>query len=266
MKSSILLPATIFAFILSLFAAGIADAREREQQFKRGKGVNRGNERSERVGRIGVGRPEAGGNGCPAGTMSVVFAPDNLSFSILFDKFVAEVGDENIRKRDIMTCNIIVPFEIPEGMQMEITRVDYRGFVGIPQGGRAVLHSVLNFFERDSVRGGRGRGRQRDRINLRHRFDGPLAENYEISTLLADGKTLESEMSSCGGTAHLGIMNQMRVNSGARGEAASATIDSIDGSGNTVFYVNWRPCREEVQPPGRGRRPERAFPGFGRRF
>lgn len=247
MKNSFLLPAVIAAFLVSLLVSDFAQARERERQFNRGRGGSRGNERSERVGRIGVGSAEYGGSGCPQGTMNVAFAPDNQSFSILFDQFVAEVGADARKKRDVMSCSTIIPFEIPEGMQMEITRVDYRGFVGIPQGGRAVLHSVLNFFERGQ--GGRGRGAERDRINIRYRFDGPLAENYEISSgLLQDGQVADTELSPCGGTAHLRITNEIKVVSGARGESASATLDSIDGSSNAVYFVNWRACR--AQEPG----------------
>lgn len=223
-----------------------AFARERERPFRRGKGTHRGNERSERVSRLPVGAPTARGSGCPAGTMRVAFAPDNLSFSVLFDQFVAEVGQGSRQRRDVMTCNVMIPVEIPAGMQMEITRVDFRGFVSVPQGGRAVLHSVFNFTER-------GFGADRDRINLRYAFQGPLTDSYEISTgTLAEGQGTQTEVSPCGGTTNLRIQNNLQVMAGRSGEMAQATIDSIDGSGNATYYVNWRRC-EEPAAPGRGR-------------
>jgi hypothetical protein len=147
-----------------------------------------------------------------------------------------------------MNCEAILPIEIPEGQQMEITRVDYRGFVSVPEGGRASLHSVFNFME-DEARG-RGRWKDRSRINVRYNFKGPVTENYEISTGdLTEGRgRQQAEVSPCGGTAQLKLRNDVVVAS-PRGEQASLTIDSIDGSANAVYFVNWSACR-----PGRAAR------------
>jgi hypothetical protein len=263
-KKSILLTT---AFILTLIACTteLAHARDNERGFRRGRGGFRGNERSERVGRIGLGNMNYGGNGCPDGTMSLSMSPDNLSFSLLFDSFTAEVGAGARRMRDVMSCQIVIPFDIPEGMQMEITRVDFRGFVAIPEGGRGALHSVFNFFDRG--RGPQDRGNMRDRMNIRYQFAGPITENYEISTgVINERGAPETEVSPCGGRAFLSITNQLRVNAGRRGETASATIDSIDGSSNSVYYVNWKKCdlrRERPDFPGNGRRDDRG-PGHGR--
>lgn len=247
MKSPQLL---IFGLLLALFlSATLAHANflDRERPFRKGRGGAKGNERSERVSRIGVGNASFAGNGCPAGTMSVIFAPDNLSFSILFDQFVAEVGNTSRQKKDVMACNAVIPMEIPEGMQMEITRVDYRGFVAIPQGGRAVLHSIFNFTER-------GSGADRDKINLRYRFDGPLTENYEISTAAVEGgRNAQTEASPCGGRTNLRIRNNLQVRAGARGENAQVTLDSIDGSGHAIYYVSWKRCQEENRNDRGGR-------------
>ncbi len=238
MKTAICFRSLITASLLALFVANMGyAAADKEKSFRKGRGGNRGNERSERITRLAVGNPTYRGVGCPEGSMNLVFAPDFLSFSILFDSFVAEVGTDARKKRDVMSCDLIVPFEIPEGMQMEITRVDFRGFVGLPDRGRAVLHSVFNFLERD-------RGQDRDRINLRYKFDGPVAENYEISSgEVSDGRAPDTEVSPCGGRVNLRVRNQLKVVSGARGETATATIDSIDGSSNAVYYVNWRQCQ-----------------------
>ncbi len=237
-KQSLLL---LTFFFLALVIANFAEAAERERPFKRGRGGFRGNERSERVTQLSVGQAKYAGPGCPEGTMNVAFAPDNLSFSILFDQFVAEAGGGANQRRDRMACTAVIPFEIPEGMQMEITRVDFRGFVGIPQGGNAALHSIFNFSERGDRRD--GNGPDRDRINIRYRFEGPLAENYEISTgSMTDGGMTQTEVSPCGGRTRLRIANQIVVRSGRSNETATATIDSIDGTSNAVYFVNWKKC------------------------
>lgn len=229
----------LFFFAATLLFSSIsqAEARDREQPFRKGRGGFRGNERSERPGRFTQGRLQHAGNGCPAGTMRVVFAPDNLSFTVLFDQFVADTTTNDRGRRDRMSCEALLPIEIPDGQQMEITRVDYRGFVAVPAGGRAVLHSMFNFVE------GRGR-RDRDRINIRYAFAGPITENYEISTgdMTGGRGSQPTETSPCGGEAQLRMKNEVMV-AAPRGQQASLTVDSIDGSANAVYYVNWKACR-----------------------
>ncbi len=228
-------------------------ARDREKSFKKGRGGPwRGNERSERPGRVPVGPPAFGGNGCPAGTMRVVFAPDNLSLSILFDQFVAEASGEKGQKRDVMACDALIPIEIPPNMQMEITRVDYRGFVALPQNARARLHALFNF---------RGRGGDGDRLNMRFDFQGPVADVYEISTDLLNDVRTGTEVSPCGGTTVLRVYNQLQVNAKKSGEQAQATIDSIDGSSNAIYHLNWRACTGRNSDNGRDGRDD----GRGRR-
>lgn len=221
-----------------LLATLSAEGRDRDKNFGRGRGGPwHGNERSERPGRVPVGRPQAGGNGCPAGTMRVVFAPDNLSFSILFDQFVAESQGGKNQKRDVMTCDMIIPIEIPSGLQMEITRVDYRGFVSLPERSSARLHTLFNF---------RGRGGDGNRLNLRFNFQGPVLDNYVISTdLLNDGNnSTNPEVSPCGGTTNLRVYNQLTLQVRSKNtDAAQVTVDSIDGEANAVYYVNWRACQ-----------------------
>ena len=226
------------SFLLaSLFVYSFAEARERDRPFRRGWGGFRGNERSERPGRVGVGEVRYRGNGCPDGTMRIVMAPDNLSFSVLFDKFVAETAPGVRPARDIMTCDATVGFEVPAGMQMAITRVDYRGFAGIPEGGRGALVSTLNFLDRNQ--------RDRDRMHLRYQFFGPVMENYEISTGSENGEnSASSERSACGGIARLRIKNELRLQARRATENASVTLDSIDGAQNAVYFVSWHRCDE----------------------
>lgn len=221
-----------FVVLFSLLSLSISTfAADRERGFKRGRFHQRGNEHSERVNSLAVGNANYGGNGCPQGTMRAVFAPDNLSFTLIFDQFIADVTENKRGRRDVMTCDTLIPMQIPAGMQMEITRVDYRGFVSLPDRARARLHSVFNF---------RGRGGDRDRLNLRFDFQGPVMDNYEISSDVMNGGT-NTEISPCGGSSQLRIMNQLHVVSPSK-QPASATVDSIDGAAHATYYVNWRRC------------------------
>lgn len=199
-----------------------------------GRQLRRGNENSQRPGRMGVGRPMGAGNGCPQDTMRVVFAPDNLSFTIIFDKFVAEVNSQQIR-RDNMNCDLIVPIDLPENQRMEITRVDIRGFVNLPENARASLNSTFNFM---GDRGGGGN------MSLNYSFTGPLVDNYELSSeaLNDENNNPTGEVSPCGGKVNLAIRNRVLLTTRRPGDAAMVTVDSIDGAGHAIYYVNWRSC------------------------
>jgi hypothetical protein len=225
-------PRIFLSLILSMLVmVSVADAGDREKPLRPGRPQHRGNENSPAVSQVTVGAPVYGGNGCPQGTMRAVFAPDNLSFSVLFDQFVAEVTDPAAATRDIMACDILIPIQIPPGLQMKITAVDFRGFAALPEKARGMLHSIFNF---------RGRGGDGDRMNLRFAFNGPKTENYELSSEdLSPGNT---ETSPCGGAFHLRILNQLRVQTPKKGERASLTLDSVDGSSEATYFVNWQTC------------------------
>ncbi len=236
--------------LLSSFALPAVSYADRDQQFRRGRGGFRGNERSERPGNFMKGQLRHGGNGCPAGTMRVVFSPDNLSFTLLFDRFVADANSNENGQRGSMSCDAILPITLPANQQMEITRVDYRGFVSVPARGQGTLQSMFNFVEND--RNNR-RWKDRDRINLRFKFDGPIAENYEISSgQLGEGRGVPpTEVSPCGGEAQLRIKNSVRVTA-PQGQQAQLTVDSIDGQSNAIYFVSWKSCQSHGRPDPRG--------------
>lgn len=226
---SFFLAILVVAPVQSVYAMG----RDRERPLRPGRPQRRGNEASQPVSQVTLGTPVYGGSGCPQGSMRAVFAPDNLSFSLLFDQFIAEVVDPANAKKDTMSCDLLIPIQIPEGMQMEITRVDLRGFANLPNRGRGVLHSVFNF---------RGRGGDGDRMNLRFNFQGPLVDNYELSSdVMTSG---DAETSPCGGAFNLRVLNELKVQTPRKGEPASLTLDSVDGTTEAVYFVNWRQCSQ----------------------
>ena len=224
---SLFLGALVFATVQNASALG----QDRERPLRPGRPQRRGNENSQTVTQVTVGTPVYGGSGCPQGSMRAVFAPDNLSFSLLFDQFAAEVVDSAPPKRDFMICNLMIPIQIPNGMQMEITRVDFRGFTNLPDQATALLHSVFNF---------RGHGEDMNRINLRYNFQGPVVDNYELSSDVMTGG--DTEVSPCGGSVQLRILNELKVRTARRGESATITLDSVDGTSEAIYFVNWKQC------------------------
>ena len=98
---------------------------------------------------IKLGEPQYGGTGCPAGSASVALSPDQTAISILFDQYVVEAGGS--KAFDRKNCNIAIPVRVPNGYSVSVFAIDYRGFTGIPAGGRAQLN--VNYFLAGNGRG-----------------------------------------------------------------------------------------------------------------
>jgi hypothetical protein len=175
---------------------------------------------------IALGDPQYGGTGCPAGSASVALSPDNSALSILFDQYVVEAGGS--KSFDRKNCNIAIPVHVPNGYSVSVIAIDYRGFVGIPSGGRAQLNV-------DYFLAGNGRG-----VRTTKTFRGPYSEDY----LKSDSLGLQAIVwSGCGADTILRANTTMLVQSNGRREMAMGTVDSADVQAGLVYHLQWRSCR-----------------------
>jgi hypothetical protein len=172
-----------------------------------------------------LGTPSYGGTGCPAGTASVSVSPDNLSLSILFDQYVVEAGGS--KSFDRKNCNIAIPVKVPQGYSVSVFAIDYRGFIGLPAGGRAQL--AVNYFL-----AGDGAG-----IRTQKTFTGPVSSDYVKS----DSLGLQAIVwSGCGASTNLRANTTMLVQSNSRRQQAMATVDSADVQAGLIYHLQWRRC------------------------
>lgn len=175
--------------------------------------------------RLELGEPAYGGTGCPAGTASVALSPDNLSLSILFDQYVVEAGAD--KAFDRKNCNIAIPVKVPQGYSVSVFAIDYRGFIGIPSGGRAQL--AVNYFL-----AGDGAG-----IRTQKTFTGPFSSDY----IKSDSLGLQAIVwSACGASTNLRANTTLLVQSNSRRQQAMATVDSADVQAGLVYHLQWRRC------------------------
>lgn len=175
---------------------------------------------------IELGEPRYGGTGCPAGSASVALSPDQTAISILFDQYVVEAGGR--KTFDRKNCNIAIPVRVPNGYSVSVFAIDYRGFTGLPAGGRAQLN--VNYFL-----AGDGQG-----IRTTKNFRGPRSSDY----MTTDRLGLESIVwSGCGADTILRANTTMLVQSNSRRELALGTVDSADVQAGLVYHVQWRRCR-----------------------
>ncbi len=173
---------------------------------------------------IRLGNPGYGGTGCPGGSASVTLSPDQKSLSILFDQYLAQAGLNG--SMDRKNCNIAIPVHVPNGYSISIFRIDYRGFVALPQNSMARFN-VEYFFA-----GQRG-------PRYAKTWRGPATEDYLLRNKL-NGRSMI--WSACGADVNLRINSAMFVSS-RNGEEALATVDSADVKSGLIYHFQFRRCR-----------------------
>lgn len=174
---------------------------------------------------ITLGIPTYGGTGCPAGSASVNLSPDSSALSILFDQYVAQAG--GAVGFDRKNCNIAVPVHVPQGFSVSVFAIDYRGFMGLPQGGRAQLN--VNYFL-----AGDGQG-----FTTSKTFVGPLSTDY----FKTDSLNLQAVVwSACGADTLLRANTTMLLRSNAHRDQAMSTVDSADIKAGIIYHLQWRSC------------------------
>jgi hypothetical protein len=167
--------------------------------------------------KVKVKDTEYGGNGCPEGSASVSISPDGQELSILFDQFVA-LGNQANQSRK--SCNFSIPIQVPQGVQISLYDVDYRGYVAPDTIGRL---RVEYFFagQRGSIFSKTFRGET----------------DYNVRDKLV---TMGGAWSACGNSVN------MQVNAAMTADGQGiATVDSFDlAQRGLVYYIKYRQCKK----------------------
>lgn len=163
------------------------------------------------------------GNGCPAGSASVVISPDKQSVSVLFDEYIAEAGGPGQRTFDRKKCDVAFGLKIPSGLSVSLIDADYRGFTDLPRGAQAT-------FTRDYFFAG-SQG-----PSLNSRWNGSRSNDFLIKDRLG---VLANVWSPCGADVILRSKTAATVRT-QRGNDALMMVDSIDLRAKTVFRYNFQ--------------------------
>lgn len=192
------------------------------------------NQNSAQVGGVQMQQPVLNGSGCPEGTVGVSLTPDNKTLSLIFDNYVVQAGQSVGLKKNIKQCTVFVPVSAPEGFQFTVVKLDYRGFNSIPMNGRTRYVTIYSFI--DGLTG----QEMGQRIRRRFDFQGPLAENYILSSDVAQ----KPFWSKCGSQVQLRIDTRAVAVTNSNNEDVMATIDSIDASMGTSaeYHLLWKSC------------------------
>ena len=170
----------------------------------------------------------ANGSGCPRDTADVTVSPDSKAFTVTYSQFTAQVGvgakPTDFRKN----CQLGLNVHVPQGYTYAIARTDYRGFAHLERGASAIQTSFYYF-----------QG-ERQTSQIRHNFSGPVEGDWQRSD-----KVGVSSLSfrRCGEERNLNINTELRVSAGGSNKKTSfLTMDSTDGSLDTVYHVAWKKC------------------------
>jgi hypothetical protein len=152
------------------------------------------------------------GDGCPSGTIGRSFAADGLSFTYIFDAFVASSGPGVDAAQSTKDCHVAFTFEVPFGHTWSMSW-DHRGYVQLPAGVGA----------EQSARYAQGTATVDGGLSD---FSGPVANDY-LSRDVVDELDFGNGMCD-GGTFTVDADAQVRLLFDLT-QPAQITTDSIDG-------------------------------------
>ncbi len=157
-----------------------------------------------------LGQPSYGGNGCPAGTASVVVSEDRQTMSVLFDRFLAEAGNTTGRRIDRASCNLRIPMRLEAGYSVALIKVDYRGFNAVPVGGSTTFNAEYFYA------GSRGPKHTR-------KFRGPIADEFTIGN-----QVVSQVWSPCGKDVIFGINASATAMANSSMQQTMMIVDTAD--------------------------------------
>lgn len=221
------------------------------------------------------------GSGCPQGSVAYNLSPDAKAFTVLFDNFIVEAGEEN--QRDRKRCNVNLDMNVPSGWSFALFCVEFRGFADLEEGLVGEQTSRFRF------------GRSWMRPLGKMKLEGSYADDYQkVEQIPLSSYTwtpcdssrtkrlqLQTEIAITPDRGHGGRGNPWwRRGRGGRGGGRGGhgnepepkygvmTVDSIDGELAHHYGIAWRRCETEDNRRGhwhRGGRGGGWGGGWGRR-
>jgi hypothetical protein len=170
------------------------------------------------------------GTGCPAGTAAIAMSSDNTAFTVTYSAYTALVGIGSTSTDFRKNCQLNLIVHVPSGFTFAISKVDYRGFASIVKGATATERANYYFQGQSQT------------AYVSHPFTGPLGDDWQTT----DEVPLASMVwSPCGALRNLNINTELRVAAGtsdATKTTSFITMDSTDGSLNTIYHFSWSKC------------------------
>jgi hypothetical protein len=172
------------------------------------------------------------GNGCAsANSVQVTPSPDENSVSVLFNEMMVEAGGTTGKTLDSKVCSLSIPIDLPEGQNLAVMQVDYRGYSFAAEEGSSNLLAVDYYFEPNQIR------------RYKYNFKVPSDENIILTEDIA---FLQPRKSKCSGRVNLNLGLRITTRTPARSInqtlLALDSLDAVSKTGNILFKLQTVPC------------------------
>jgi len=168
-----------------------------------------------------------GGTGCPQGSVGSFISADRLTFTLIFDSFVASIGPGVPITSSRINCQLNIDLEYPSGFQYSVLGTDFRGYAGLDSGVTGI-QSAMYYFSGSVAQ-----------ASTSTTFKGPLDTDYLVSDTVPFNSTI---WSPCGVALPLNVNSQIRLTSTNSKASGLLTQDSIDGKVTFIVGVQWQTC------------------------
>jgi hypothetical protein len=170
-------------------------------------------------------------NGCPAGSYTIVVAPDGATLSVLFDQFTLQTTAATTNAKQRKVCRFSAPLSLPARQSIGVYKVDYRGFSRLAARQDAEL-DVQYFLGPHNNQHGRVFKRQ---------VKGPHEGDYLFSETIGAG---QMKRVGCGTAAVLDVGVTLSLDGDFRAGEAMASLDTTDAApgGALVYHLDLKPC------------------------
>ncbi|WP_305789984.1 DUF4360 domain-containing protein [Symbioplanes lichenis] len=168
------------------------------------------------------------GSGCAPGTADVAISPDHSAFTAIYSAYLAQAGPNVPVTENRKNCQLNVLVNAPSGYTFAIAKVDYRGYGFLQRG--ATAQQRANYYFQGMTVGS----------YANHAIAAPLDDNW----IATDEVPIASQVfRPCGEQRNLNINTELRVTRGTSTDVSYLTMDSTDGSIETVYHFSWLRCR-----------------------
>jgi hypothetical protein len=165
------------------------------------------------------------GSGCKLGTAHVTMGPDNKSFEISYDDYIAQSGGESLPTDFRKNCQLNLRIDAPPDYSYVITDVTHLGYASLAEGATGLVRNSYYFQ-------GMSQG-----VWASHTFTGPRDDDWQT----ADNDVWV--FAPCGEQRNLNINTEVRVRRGADKSALSfMTIATTGGDVRMRVGLAWRRC------------------------
>ncbi|MFB9905804.1 DUF4360 domain-containing protein [Allokutzneria oryzae] len=167
------------------------------------------------------------GSGCPAGSAAVAVNHDNTAFTVTYSRYLAQAGAGASPTDFRKNCQLNLRVNVPHGFTYAVAQADYRGFANLAHGATGMERANYYFAGMSPT------------AQISHSFRGPLSDNWQTTdrTEIAD-----LVYAPCGEQRNLNVNTELRVNKGTSTANSFMSMDSTDGSVNTIYHFAWKKC------------------------